>query len=212
MWVVMISEAEKVNREVVLLVDSSESMSLTEEDGTRYEKTAQASCAKPWFPALNREKIDVRPYLFGGDIESADAKSIAGAKPDRPATDLGGAIARGIESNPHPLAVIALTDGVSNVSDNNNSALGALVESGTPFIGVGIGRDTEVTSISLRNVTAPETAPPKQNFRVCAQLQAVTSSDTPAFDLLLMRDGKLAQTRKITPNAQFHGSGRRIST
>lgn len=199
MWVVMFSESEKVNREVVLLVDSSESMSLAEEGGTRYEKLLRFM-RETLLPALNKEKIDVRPYLFGGDIESADAKAIAGAKPDRPATDLGGAIAQGISSNPHPLAVVALTDGVSNESGNNNAALGALVEGSTPFIGVGIGRDSEVTSVSVRNVTAPETAPPKQNFRICTQLQAVTSSDTPGFDLLLLRDGQLVQSRKITPS------------
>ncbi|HWB59475.1 MAG TPA: hypothetical protein VG733_08285, partial [Chthoniobacteraceae bacterium] len=128
---------------------------------------------------------------------------IAHAKPDRPATDLGGAIAHGLESNPHPLAVIALTDGVANQSDNNNAALGALIDGGTPFIGVGVGRDTEVTSISVRNVSAPESAPPKQNFRITAQLQAITSSETPAFELLLLRDGQLAQSRKVAPS---HGS------
>ena len=197
MWVT-VSEAEKVNREVVLLVDSSESMSLAEEDGTRYEKLLRF-LRKTLLPALDREKIAVRPFLFGGDVESTDAGAIANAKPDQPATDLGGAIAHGIQGSQRPLAVIALTDGVANESANNNTALGALLDGGTPFIGVGIGRDTEVTSISVRNVTAPETAPPKQNFRVCAQLQAVTSGDTPAFDLLLLRDGKLAQTRKITP-------------
>lgn len=197
MWVA-VSDAEKVNREVVLLVDSSESMSLAEEGGTRYEKLLHFM-RQTLLPALDREKIAVRPFLFGGDAEAADAGSVAKAKPDRPATDLGGAIAHGIEDGQHPLAVIALTDGVANESANNNTALAALLDGGTPFIGVGIGRDMEVTSITVRNVTAPETAPPKQNFRVCAQLQAVTSSDTPAFDLLLLRDGKLMQTHKITP-------------
>ena len=197
-WQVEIS-AEKVNREVVLLLDSSESMSLPEDAGTRYEKMMRFM-RKTLLPALNKEKITVRPFLFGTDTEAADPDRIAHAKPDSVSTDLGGAIAHGLENYPRPLAVIALTDGGANVSINNNTALGALIDGGTPFIGVGIGRDTEVTSISLRNASAPETAPPKQSFRVCAQLQAVTSTDTPTFELLLMRDGKLLQTRKISPS------------
>ena len=194
-WVV--SEIKKIDREVVLLIDSSESMSLPEDGGTRYEKMIRFM-RKTLIPALNKGKIKVRPYLFSGEIEAADADRLASAKPDGTATDLGGAIAHGLENSAHPLAVIALTDGVANESANNNAALGALLENGTPFIGVGIGSDSEVSSISLRNVSAPESAPPKQSFRISSQLQAVTSSDTPAFELLLLRDGKLAQTRNVS--------------
>jgi len=193
-WVA--TEAKKVDREIVLLVDSSESMSLPEEGGTRYAKMT-AFIRETLLPVLNKEKIRVRPFLFSGNLEAADADRVAHTIPDGAATDLGGAIAHGMENSAHPLAVIALTDGVANESVNNNAALGALMESGTPFIGVGIGRDSEVSSISLRNVTAPESAPPKQVFRVSAQLQAITSTNTPAFELLLLRDGKFSQSRKI---------------
>ncbi|MEI8341863.1 MAG: hypothetical protein WCH43_10065, partial [Verrucomicrobiota bacterium] len=92
---------------------------------------------------------------------------------------------------------LALTDGVANVNRNNNAALAALNESGAPFIGVGIGRDSEVSSLSLRRVAAPEIAPPKQGFHIGAELQAVTTGEIPACNLLLLRDDKLVQTRRL---------------
>ena len=139
----VVSEAEKASHEVVLLVDSSESMSLAEEGGTRYEKLLRflRANAGPRARTMKRStcaRICSAATSKGGRMRTAlrPCESLTARPPD-----LGGAIAHGLQSSPHPLAVIALTDGVANESDNNNAALGALMEGGTPFIGVGIGRD-----------------------------------------------------------------------
>ncbi|MEI8343254.1 MAG: VWA domain-containing protein, partial [Verrucomicrobiota bacterium] len=101
------SNESKSRREVVLLIDRSESMSLPEEGGTRYEKQIKF-LRETLLPALNREKVKILPFLFSGDSEPADPDRIMQAKPDGSPTDLGGAIAHGLANTTRPLAVIAL--------------------------------------------------------------------------------------------------------
>ena len=191
------AEREENRRGIVLLCDKSESMSLPEEGGTRYEQMLHFLGDK-LAPSLNREHLKTQAFVFGGDAEAATGESLMRVKPDAARTDLGAAIARGLSASTEtPLAVIALTDGVANRNESNNAAIAALLEKGVPFIGIGIGRDVEISSISLRNTSAPDTASPKQNFRVSAQLQATTTGGIPECEVLLLRDGKIAQTRKI---------------
>ncbi len=191
------AEREENRRGIVLLCDKSESMSLPEEGGTRYEQMLHFLGDK-LAPSLNREHLKTQAFAFGGDAEAATGESLMRVKPDAARTDLGAAIARGLSASTEtPLAVIALTDGVANRNESNNAAIAALLEKGVPFIGIGIGRDVEISSISLRNTSAPDTASPKQNFRVSAQLQATTTGEIPECEVLLLRDGKIAQTRKI---------------
>src|SRR5262249_49939906 len=120
-------------------------------------------------------------------------------------TNLGGAIAQALASSAQPpLAVLALTDGIANESSDNARALSALVDSHVPFIGVGFGNDQGVRTLSLREVEAPSLVSTKTSFGISAQLEALNTEEMPAFDLLLYRDGQIAQKKSVSP-----GSGSR---
>ncbi len=193
------------NRNVMLLMDRSESMGLEEGDSTRYRQ-ATAFLRERLLPALREANLPVQAFLFAEDAQLADGRQLAAAKPTGRRTNLGGAIAHALASQAQPpLAVIALTDGLANESADNARALSALMEAHAPFIGVGFGSDQGATTLQLRHVDAPPTVAVKTAFTLSAQLEGVNLGETPAFDLLLLRDGQLLQKRSIQA-----GKGSRI--
>ena len=200
----IIDQAGNKNQQAVaLLVDRSLSMSLEEDGQTRYQRLI-AFARERVLPGLEKAHLAVRPYLFAEDAEPADGPGLAAAKPDGRRTNLGGAIARALET-PGTLAVVALTDGAANTKTDNTRALSALLDSHAPFIGIGFGSDTGVRSLSLSQVEAPPIAAPNAEFQITAHLEAMNVDQLPAFDLLLMRDGDMVQ-RKTVPA----GSGSRF--
>lgn len=184
---------------VSVLIDTSRSMSLNENGRTRYQRALDllgGSVA----PLLQRQGWKIRPVLFAGDARGATAEELSRATPDGSRTDLGGAMLAGLsqEATP-PVAVVAFTDGVANETKNNARALAGLVAAGTPVIALGLGQDRGAASFSILNVGAPAIVPPKQEFRVSAQLELDDAANLPGFDLLLLRDGQLVQTRHLGP-------------
>ncbi len=101
--------------------------------------------------------------------------------------------------------MIALTDGSANESADNTRALSALVEAGTPFIGVGFGSDQGVRTLSLREVEAPPTVTTKTAFSVAAQIEMMNAEELPGFELALFRDGQIHQKKTVAP-----GKGSRL--
>src|SRR5205823_10520751 len=115
-------------RPVILLVDRSESMSLEENERTRYQQ-ALSFARDHLLPALKSANLPVQALLFAQDAEPADGPKLADTKPDGKRTNLGGAIARALSGSPTPpLAVIALTDGSANENADNARALYGLVD------------------------------------------------------------------------------------
>jgi len=185
-------------RPVIILMDRSESMSLEDRDSSRYQQALDFARER-LLPALKSAHLPVQAMLFDEAAEPADGAALAAATPNGKRTNLGGAIAQALGASAFPpLAVIALTDGTANVSDDNARALGALADSRAPFIGVGFGSDHGVRTLSLRELDAPSTVATKTSFSISAQLEAMNTEDLPSFDLLLFRDGKLNQ-RKTVP-------------
>ena len=182
---------------VSVLVDGSRSMSLNENGQTRYRRALDL-LGGTIAPMLQRQGWKIRPLLFAEDARAVTADDLSRATPDGSRTDLGGALlaAMGQEATP-PVAVVAFTDGVANETKNNARALAGLVAAGTPVIALGFGQDRGAASFSILNVGAPAVVPPKQEFRVSAQLEVDDATHLPGFDLLLLRDGQLAQTRHL---------------
>jgi uncharacterized membrane protein len=138
--------------------------------------------------------------LFDQTTEPTDGSKLNSAVPKGQRTNLGGAIAQALGASPQPpLALIALTDGIANESADNTRALTALVDAHVPFIGVGFGSDQGVRTLSLREIEAPATVSTKTAFSVAAQLEMMNAEDMPGFDLVLFRDGQIAQKKNITP-------------
>jgi hypothetical protein len=182
-------------RPVTLLVDRSESMSLEEGSGTRYQQAFDFLNAR-LMPALKSAHLPVQALLFDKNSESTSVDKLSAVRPSGKRTDLGGAIAEAFASTAQPpLAIVALTDGIANERDLDARALAALTETRVPFIGVGFGGDRPVRTLSLRHVDAPASVAPKTAFSISAQLEAVNADALPAFDLVLFRDGKIAQRK-----------------
>jgi uncharacterized membrane protein len=197
-------EEERKSNRVVLLVDRSESMSLRHAGQSRYGEAVQL-VRSGLLPALKAAELRPQALLFAEDAASADGREIAAAQPDGKQTNLARAIVRGMAlSDRPPRAVIALTDGVATEDADNARAISALAEHQVPFFGIGCGRETESQVLALEQVVAPPLASPKQEFQVAARLRATGSLELPGFDLLLLRDGRLAQKKTISP-----GSGAR---
>jgi hypothetical protein len=188
-----------LNRPVALLIDRSESMSLQEGDRTRHSQALEFA-RDHLLPALKDAALPVHGLVFAEDAEVADGVKLNTTPPTGRRTNLGRAIARavGASTNP-PLAVIALTDGLANEPADNARGLSALLENRVPFIGVGFGSDTGVQTLTLRRLEAPHSVSTNTLFRVAAELEMVTGEDLPAFELVLLRDGKAVQKRSVQP-------------
>jgi hypothetical protein len=186
-------------RSVVLLMDRSESMSIEDRSGTRYD-AAVGFVRDRLLPALKSANLPVEAMLFDKVTEPADGPKLASTTPQGKRTNLGNAIAQALAiSSQPPLAVIALTDGIANENADNARALSALVDANVPFIGVGFGSDRGVRTLSLREVDAPPTVPTRTSFSISAQLEMMNIDDLPAFDILLYRDGTVHQKKTVTP-------------
>src|SRR5439155_26510661 len=76
-------------RPVVLLLDRSESMSLEENEATRYEQALRF--ARDFLlPALNSAGLPVQARLFAEQTEPVDGPVLARLRPDGKGTNLGG--------------------------------------------------------------------------------------------------------------------------
>ncbi len=195
----------QASRDVALLFDRSESMSLEEGAKTRYQQ-ALAFARESLLPSIKEAGLNPKALLFDEQAEPATGGQLNAAAARGRRTNLGRAIARAVENSaPPPLAVIALTDGIANENADNSRGLLALVENRTPFIGLGLGSDTGARTLSLRLVDAPTSIPTNTLFRVSAELEMASEEELPPFDLVLMRDGLVAQKRLIQP-----GKGTRV--
>ncbi len=189
-------ELRQRNR-VALLIDRSASMALVDGPESRYGQAVDFSRER-LLPALKQANIGVEPLLFADAVQTADGREIAEATPDGKQTNLPRAIARGVLMvEPAPLAVIALTDGVSTENAENPRAIAALVENGVPLLGIGFGKETGTQILTVEDVTAPSLTPPSQEFQVAVRLRATGQDETPPFDLLLLRDGQLVQQKTV---------------
>jgi uncharacterized membrane protein len=187
------------SRPVVVLMDRSESMSLQEQDATRYEQGV-AFLRSRLLPALKSANLPVRAMLFDQAAEEADGAKLQSAMPRGKRTNLAGAIAQAVGSRAQPpLAVIAVTDGIVNETVDNTRALTTLVDAHVPFIGVGLGNDLGARTLSLREVEAPSAVSTKTSFSVSAHLEMMNTEEMPAFDLLLFRDGQISQKKSVSP-------------
>jgi hypothetical protein len=197
--------AGPTNRNVVLLYDRSESMSLEEGEKTRYQQALDFS-REHLLPALKSSGLGSQGFLFAEEAEAADGAKLGATQPKGRRTNLGGAIARAVTATPvPPLAVIALTDGIANVNTDSAQGLLALAENRVPFIGLGFGSDNGARTLSLRLVDAPPVVSTNTLFRISAEIEMMSAEELPPFDLVLMREGRVAQKKTVQP-----GKGARL--
>jgi len=186
--------------QVVFLVDRSESMTLEDqEDQQRYRAAIDLLRSKV-IPAVEKQRLTAKAYLFAESAAEASGEQLVAARPDGKQTSFPSAILRAVtESGAAPLAVVALTDGISTDDRDRHAAAAALLENGVPFVGIGFGSEAGPKVLSLSTISAPSRVAPGFEFRVDATIQAIGSGQFPGFEVLLLRDGKLVDSHKIQP-------------
>ena len=191
------SEPENTARNhIALLLDRSESMSVMEDGTTRYQQAVEF-VRTTLLPLIDQSQLQVRPYLFANGTQEVDGDSIAAAVPDGQATNLGLAIVQSIvASDPPPLAVVALTDGILTNARDHNRAISVAVNRKVPLIGIGFGSESGGRVVGLDEIVAPSIAEPDQKIRISVRLQA-TGEAVPALELMLLRDGQMVDRRRL---------------
>lgn len=192
-------QAANARDSVVLLIDRSESMSL-EDGGERRFTAAVRFVRDKLLPAIHTAGLRARAWLFAEDAILSDGNSIAHAEPIGRATNLARALMRCLaEVDPPPLAIVALTDGAANDQQDNSRAMAAVLANRVPVISLGFGSESGVRLLSIQHVTAPPTAAPKQTFAVSSRLESTGPGDMPGFELVLLRDGKYVDRKRVAP-------------
>jgi hypothetical protein len=185
-------------RPVVVLLDRSQSMAVRDGRQTRYQEALRFLNSK-LLPSLKSAGLPVRVMLFDQSAVHEKGNKLRSSSAQGRRTNLGGAIAEAMRgSSEPPLALIGLTDGIANVRADDQAGLAALVQAGAPFIGVGFGSDQGAPTIWLRHVNAPANVPPHATFNVSVELDSNVPK-LPAFDLVLLRDGKFCQKKRVQP-------------
>ncbi len=178
-------------------------MSLAEKGQTRYNRAIDFLGTK-LAPSLQKQHWKIRPWLFAETAKPAGADDLNTAGVDGKRTNLAGALFQAATAEAEsPVAIVALTDGEANDPADNTRAVSALLDRAVPVYGIGFGSDSGPPTLAMDKVTAPSVVPAKQQFRVEADLSLSGSVDVPAFELMLLRDGQLAQTKTVNG---FNGS------
>lgn len=182
---------------VVVLVDRSESMALEDGGARRYQQALDFIRERLSGP-LRKAGYRTTAMAFAEDAQTATGDELAKLAPDGRRTNVGRALLRAVsETEPPPRAVVVLSDGGANDDGDNRRALSALVENRTPVIGIGFGSEAGPRTATIQYVEGPPSAPPRQAFRVTAGLESGGEGELPAFDLVLLRDGRFEQKRTV---------------
>lgn len=196
-WVNAEEEEDQPRDRVALLFDRSQSMSLLEGDQSRYQQSV-AFARDNLLPALKAANLRVEPFLFDETATTATGQQLAKEIPRGSQTDLGSSVTQVLlDAERPPLAVIALTDGVTTKQSGTARATSLLVDQQIRFIGVGFGSEQGTRILALNDAVAPARAAPDQPFRVSAQLHSRGEEEMPAFDLVLLRDGEFVEQKTV---------------
>ena len=180
---------------VAVLIDTSRSMGLAEEERTRLEK-ATAALGAGLMEEIQK-KFQVRLYGFAGQLvrlESVEAIAAEGNS-----SRVGQAVASVLrESAALPLgAVIIFTDGSDNSGNFDRRAVAEIRRRNVPVHTVGIGRTRIPGDIELADVSVSPRALP--HSRLAAQVRIRHGGDGDQTTRLSVRDGsRVLASKQIT--------------
>ena len=185
---------------VAVLVDTSRSMGLAEDEQTRLEK-ATAALGTGLIEEI-RKKFQVRLYGFAGQLERLESVETIAAEGN--SSRIGQAVASVLrESAALPLgAVIVFTDGSDNSGNFDRRAVAEIRRRNVPVHTVGIGRTKIPGDIELADVSVSPRALP--HSRLAAQVGIRHSGEGDQTTRLSVRDGSrvLASKQIALPRGQ----------
>ncbi|MFM9069355.1 MAG: hypothetical protein ACKOUR_18775, partial [Planctomycetota bacterium] len=192
-------EEPQARPQAMVLFDISESMALREAGSSRYQVALDFARTK-LLPALAANGLDVQAMTFAEDTELKSGTELAALTPIGKKTNLARALTVALSSTQSPpVAIFALTDGATNVDQDQRRGLSAVAESRVPVVGIGVGADLGPQTLGIQYFDAPPRVAPKQEFRLAVQLESGGSGMLPPLELLLLRDGKLHERKTLEP-------------
>ena len=180
---------------VAVLLDTSRSMGLAEEEQTRLEK-ATAALGSGLIEEIQK-KFQVRLYGFAGQLARLESVETVAAEGN--SSRIGQAVASVLrESAALPLgAVIIFTDGSDNSGNFDRRAVAEIRRQNVPVHTVGIGRTKIPGDIELAEVSVSPRALP--HSRLAAQVGIRHSGDGDQTTRLSVRDGsRVLASKQIT--------------
>ena len=180
---------------VAVLLDTSRSMGLAEEEQTRLEK-ATAALGAGLIEEIEK-KFQVRLYGFAGQLERLESVETIAAEGN--SSRIGQAVASVLrESSALPLgAVIIFTDGSDNSGSFDRRAVAEIRRRNVPVHTVGVGRTKIPGDIELADVSVSPRALP--HSRLNAQVGIRHSGDGDQTTRLSVRDGsRVLASKQIT--------------
>jgi hypothetical protein len=188
---------EQATPRIAVLLDRSESMSLVENGESRYRRAVHF-LRDELTAATGRRGWQQDLHEFAESAASIHVSAIGTSPIDGPRTDLGRAVEHALASSPTPpLAIVALTDGVVNAHGRDRGALASLLASNGVFVGIAVGEDRDLATLTLERLVAPARVAPGEAFELSTQIRVIASGEVPAFDLLVFRDGRLAEQKRV---------------
>jgi uncharacterized membrane protein len=189
---------------IAVLIDRSESMALVEGGESRYVRAARFAREK-LVAAVRSRGWQADLHEFAESAVPIEAAELGAGRPDGRVTDLGRAVEHALAaSETPPLAVVALTDGVANAHKRDATALASLLASHGVFVGIAVGEERDLATLTLERLVAPTRAAPGEAYALSTRIRAASSGEVPAFDLLLFRDGRLVDQRRVAPRTGSH--------
>ena len=180
---------------VAVLLDTSRSMGLAEDEQTRLEK-ATAALGAGLIEEIQK-KFQVRLYGFAGQLERLESVETIAA--EGTSSRIGQAVASVLrESSALPLgAVIIFTDGSDNSGSFDRRAVAEIRRRNVPVHTVGVGRTKIPGDIELADVSVSPRALP--HSRLSAQVGIRHSGDGDQTTRLSVRDGsRVLASKQIT--------------
>lgn len=143
---------------VAILLDSSASMALVENDQTRMAQ-AQALLSEEGLSEL-ASIYDILPYAFAE--ETVELNNFTELPNPGVTSDLGQSIVQTLRtaSNTSLGALILVSDGADNSGNIDAATLSEITSYGVPIHTVGIGRETIPEDLELANIQLPQSALP----------------------------------------------------
>ena len=197
--VFVVPEAETSERKrVAVLLDQSESMSLDEQRESRWRR-AVGFLRDELLPSFQRNGLQVDAFLFAEDAQPATGPQIVAARPEGRQTNLARAISQSVaqEKDP-PLAIVALTDGIATVTQENPRGATALIQNRVPFYGVAFGEETGASILTLDQLEAPSVVSPMQEFSLSVRLRKTETAEEISFGLTLFRNDQLVDQKTVS--------------
>jgi uncharacterized membrane protein len=187
---------DEPRKHIALLLDQSESMSVLEGNTSRYQQAVDFA-RETLLPMVDQSELQVHPFLFADSTQAVDGATLASATATGQTTNLGQAIIQSIvTADRPPLAVVALTDGILNKTQDHNRAISVAVNRQVPLISVGFGSESGGRVMGIQDIDAPSIVEPNQKFKISANVRA-TGEALPSFEVLLLRDGQLVDRRRV---------------